>query len=67
MKIQLSDIELEFIANTALVFDGIIAEEKSDLSHIAEIARFLIGLYGKGADLSEDDKETLRRAYKILS
>ena len=31
MKIQLSDIELEFIANTALFFDGIIAEEKADL------------------------------------
>ena len=48
------------------VFDGIIAEEKADLSHIAEVARFLIGLYGKGADLSEDDKETLRMAYKVL-
>ena len=66
-KIDLSEIELEFIANAALVFDGIIAEEKADLSHIAEVARFLIGLYGKGADLSDDDKETLRRAYKVLS
>jgi hypothetical protein len=37
-KIDLSEIELEFIANTALVFDGIIAEEKADLSHIAEVA-----------------------------
>lgn len=44
-----------------------IADEQADLSHIAEIARFLIGLYGKGADLSEDEKAILRQAYKILN
>ncbi|MBK2124838.1 hypothetical protein [Fangia hongkongensis] len=66
-KIPLSEIELEFIANAALAFDGMIADEQADLSHIAEIARFLIGLYGKGADLSEDEKAILRQAYKILN
>ena len=66
-KIQLSsDLELEFISNAALVFDDMIANEQADLSHIAEIARFFIGLYGKGADLSEDKKIVLRTAYRIL-
>ena len=55
-KIDLSDLELEFIANAALSFDNMIADEQADLSHIAEISRFLIGLYGKGADLSDDEK-----------
>ncbi|WP_192485236.1 MULTISPECIES: hypothetical protein [Cysteiniphilum] len=65
-KIDLSDLELEFIANAALAFDGMIADEQADLSHIAEIARFLVGLYGKGADLSEDEKKVLRVAYRVL-
>ena len=42
-KIDLSDLELEFIANAALAFDGMIAYEQADLSYIAEIARFLVG------------------------
>jgi len=66
MKIPLSDLELEFIANAALAFDSMIADEQADLSHIAEIARFLVGLYGKGAILSEDEKEILRRAYRVM-
>ena len=65
-KIDLSDLELEFIANAALAFDDMIADEQADLSHIAEIARLLVGLYGKGADLSEDEKRVLRAGYKIL-
>jgi len=64
MKIPLSDLELEFIANAALAFDGMIADEQADLSHIAEIARFLVGLYGKGADLLEDDKNVAIIAHK---
>ena len=66
MKIPLSDLELEFIANAALAFDGMIADEQADLSHIAEIARFLVGLYGKGASLSEDETRVLRVAYRVL-
>ena len=66
MKIPLSDLELEFIANAALAFDSMIADEQADLSHIAEIARFLVGLYGTGAILSEDEKEILRRAYRVM-
>ncbi len=65
-KIYLFNIELEFIANAALAFDNIIADEQADLSHIAEIARFLVGLYGKSADLSEDEKKVLRAAYRVL-
>ncbi|WP_395947708.1 hypothetical protein [Caedibacter taeniospiralis] len=65
-KLLLSDLELEFIANAALAFDGMIADEQADLSHIAEIARFLVGLYGKGASLSEDEKRVLRVAYRVL-
>jgi len=44
-----------------------IADEQVDLSHVAEIARFLVGLYGKGADLPEDEKSVLRSAYRILA
>ena len=65
-KINLSDLELEFIANAALAFDDMIADEQADLLHIAEFARFLVGLYGKGADLSEDEKRALRAAYRVL-
>jgi hypothetical protein len=66
MKIPLSDLELEFIANAALAFDGMIADEQADLSHIAEITRFLVGLYDKGASLWEDEKEIFRRAYRVI-
>ena len=65
-KIPLSDLELEFIANAALAFDDMIADEHADLSHIAEIARFLVGLYGKGAYISEDDRKVLRLGYRVL-
>ncbi|WP_440993601.1 hypothetical protein [Cysteiniphilum litorale] len=65
-KTQLSDIELEFIANAALAFDGMIAEEQANLEQIAEISRFLIAIYAKNANLSDDEKAILRQAYKIL-
>lgn len=65
-KTQLSDIELEFIANAALAFDGMIAEEQANLEQIAEISRFLVAIYAKNANLSDDEKAILRRAYKAL-
>ena len=66
-KTQLSDIELEFIANAALAFDGMIAEERVNLEQIAEISRFLIAIYAKNANLSDDEKAILRQAYRALT
>ena len=66
-KTQLSDIELEFIANAALAFDGMIAEEQANLEQIAEISRFLIAIYAKNANLSGDEKAVLRQAYRALT
>lgn len=66
-KTQLSDIELEFIANAALAFDGMIAEERANLEQIAEISRFLIAIYAKNANLSDDEKAILRQAYRALT
>ncbi|MFZ9035618.1 MAG: hypothetical protein ACO2ZM_05830 [Francisellaceae bacterium] len=63
---HLSEEELEFIANAAMAFDGMIAEEAVDLAYIAEIARFLITIYAKSTKLSEQEKNALRLAYKVL-
>ena len=67
MKTKLSEIELEFISNAAIAFDGMIAEKNASLDQIAEISRFLIGLYGKSKQLSETDRKVFRDAYMKLS
>ncbi|MCF6768368.1 hypothetical protein L3V86_08330 [Thiotrichales bacterium 19S11-10] len=65
-SIKLSEKELEFLSQAALAFDNAIAEEKTELNYIAEITTFLIAIYGKNANLSDAQRQTLRDAYSIL-
>lgn len=65
-NIVLSEKELEFLSQAALVFDGAVADESINLSHSAEIATFLISICGKNAKLTDTQKQTLRDAYSVL-
>jgi RNA polymerase-interacting CarD/CdnL/TRCF family regulator len=39
----------------------------SNLEQIAEISRFLVAIYAKNANLSDDEKAILRQAYRALT
>ncbi|MCF6777909.1 hypothetical protein L3V83_15175 [Thiotrichales bacterium 19X7-9] len=65
-NIVLSEKELEFLSQAALVFDGAIADECINLNHIAEVATFIVGICGKNAKLTDTQKQALRDAYSVL-
>ena len=66
MKINFDEKQLEFISNTALLLNGVIAKSEINLSELSEILSFLISVYGINAPLNESDKSVLRQCYKII-